>query len=300
MNVKGIALYLVLSYALISVAAAVGVSKGVLVLQSPNLFQYLLLAALMGVPALCGFFASQCFPDSHMERLPIWPVPLRPAVALTLAAPILFATSCLVASLLGLTHPQWGLGGLMNQVTSQLSAPLTPGVATAAPTVALFAYPIISVIVGATLFAFIAAGSELGWRGYLFQQLLPLGAFRAALITGVCWGLWCVPLIVVWSHEVDYPEVGGIVLRVITLACVLSVLLGALVLRTGNLGVSAVCLGAFAGQDSGIWRHLFEQSSPPWTGTTGWINIAIWAIAAIVTIRWRTEKGWGISAPNLQ
>ncbi|ESP89543.1 CPBP family intramembrane glutamic endopeptidase [Candidatus Halobonum tyrrellensis] len=42
------------------------------------------------------------------------------------------------------------------------------------------------------LFAF---GEEFGWRGYLLPKLLPLGGRRAALLSGVVWGVWHWPLI---------------------------------------------------------------------------------------------------------
>jgi len=37
-------------------------------------------------------------------------------------------------------------------------------------------------------------GEEWGWRGYLLTQLLPLGQWRALIITGLIWGLWHFPL----------------------------------------------------------------------------------------------------------
>lgn len=285
MNYKGIALYLGLSFVLIALAVYSGSRGGLLAIQNPNLFQYLFAVAIMGIPALSALITTVMFPDENSEMLPIWPIPIRPAIVVTLAAPVLFAISCLVATAIGLTHPQWGLGGLLNRVTGQLSAPLTHGVASAAPAITLVAYPMISMLVGATLFAFIALGSELGWRGYLFTRLLPMGRAKASVLTGLCWGIWFIPLIYVWSREVEASVGPGLIVRALALAIVLSLLLGNLVHQTRHLGIAALCLGAFAGQDSGIWSYLFEQSSPPWTGTTGWINIAVWGLAAIASGR---------------
>ena len=39
-------------------------------------------------------------------------------------------------------------------------------------------------------------GEEFGWRGYLLPRLAPLGGISAAIITGVIWGLWHTPVIV--------------------------------------------------------------------------------------------------------
>jgi len=40
-----------------------------------------------------------------------------------------------------------------------------------------------------------AFGEELGWRGFLLQELLPLGRNRALLIHGAIWGAWHWPLL---------------------------------------------------------------------------------------------------------
>lgn len=291
MNTKGIALFLGMSYLLIVLTTFIGETQGYLALESPNLFQYVLLLAMMGIPALSAFTARLVFPDEEGPSLPVWPVPIAPAVAVTVAAPVLFGFSYAIAALFGLTRPQWGLGSLLNRVKEQLSAPLAPGVESAAPVVALIAYPIISLLIGATLFSFIALGSEMGWRGYLMPRLQPLGRTTASLITGFCWGLWFLPLVYAWHLEAEMPGAAGSMVRVVALGIALSILLGAIVHRTGHIGLAAMALGAFAGQDSGIWGHLFEQSSPPWTGTAGVINIAVWGIAGIAVLRWRRKNG---------
>ncbi|MBG0771858.1 MAG: CPBP family intramembrane metalloprotease, partial [Anaerolineaceae bacterium] len=38
-------------------------------------------------------------------------------------------------------------------------------------------------------------GEEFGWRGYLQSKLMPLGARKAVLLTGVIWGVWHWPVI---------------------------------------------------------------------------------------------------------
>ena len=50
-------------------------------------------------------------------------------------------------------------------------------------------------------------GSEFGWRAYLQPKLLPLGARKALLITGLIWGIWYWPLIAMENpyYGLDYP-----------------------------------------------------------------------------------------------
>ena len=51
-----------------------------------------------------------------------------------------------------------------------------------------------------------ALGEEIGWRGWLTPQLLPLGIIPTIAITGVVWGLWHTPLILL-GH--NYPHLPG-------------------------------------------------------------------------------------------
>lgn len=54
------------------------------------------------------------------------------------------------------------------------------------------------VIVGLVMIS--TFGEELGWRGYLLPRLLPLGGTRAALLVGVIWGIWHIPVILLDNH----------------------------------------------------------------------------------------------------
>ena len=49
---------------------------------------------------------------------------------------------------------------------------------------------------GLTVNGLFAFGEEYGWRGVLADELRPLGLARASLLTGVLWGLWHAPIII--------------------------------------------------------------------------------------------------------
>lgn len=57
-------------------------------------------------------------------------------------------------------------------------------------------------------------GEELGWRGYLYQATAPWPAWKRVLFTGIIWGLWHAPLILM-GH--NYPEylIAGIGMMVV-------------------------------------------------------------------------------------
>jgi membrane protease YdiL (CAAX protease family) len=49
-------------------------------------------------------------------------------------------------------------------------------------------------------------GEEFGWRGYLLPKLLPLGERKAYLISGLIWGVWHVPVILMgYNYGPEYP-----------------------------------------------------------------------------------------------
>ncbi|MGO1770427.1 MAG: lysostaphin resistance A-like protein, partial [Microbacterium sp.] len=68
------------------------------------------------------------------------------------------------------------------------------------------ALPITVIIATASAF-----GEELGWRGYLTTALSPLGFWRSALITGVIWGVWHAPIILL-GYNFGRTDALGVVL----------------------------------------------------------------------------------------
>ncbi|GHO97503.1 abortive infection protein [Reticulibacter mediterranei] len=99
--------------------------------------------------------------------------------------PLVLLGSGMAASFL-LGIQRWILPETVRQL--HLSPPQLAGV--------LIALPI--VIVG--LVTITTFGEEVGWRGYLLLRLLPLGSIQATLLTGLLWGLWHIPTILLNNH----------------------------------------------------------------------------------------------------
>jgi membrane protease YdiL (CAAX protease family) len=59
------------------------------------------------------------------------------------------------------------------------------------------------IIVGSTINALVALGEEVGWRGYLVNNLIHKGFFKASIFIGFIWGIWHTPLILM---GLNYPE----------------------------------------------------------------------------------------------
>jgi membrane protease YdiL (CAAX protease family) len=85
------------------------------------------------------------------------------------------------------------------------------------------------IIIGPVINIIPTLGEELGWRGYLLPRLRELFSDRAALvITGVIWGVWHIPVIVMGhnygTNYIGYPWLG--ILAMIVFCVVLGVIEG--------------------------------------------------------------------------
>lgn len=87
-----------------------------------------------------------------------------------------------------------------------------------------------------------ALGEELGWRGFLLPNLMPLGQYRAIMISGVIWGLWHAPAVVQGFNYPGYPLLG--IFMMIAFCILFGTILSWLVLNTKSPWVAALAHGA--------------------------------------------------------
>lgn len=92
-----------------------------------------------------------------------------------------------------------------------------------------------------------AMGEELGWRGFLLPQLMRLFSPRkAALLTGVIWGVWHAPMIALGhNYGLGYagaPWTGVLLFTVYGTA--MGVILSRLTVKTGSAWTAALAHGA--------------------------------------------------------
>jgi len=92
-------------------------------------------------------------------------------------------------------------------------------------------------LVGLVVNSLATFGEEFGWRAYLLQKLMPLGARKAVLISGVIWGVWHWPLTAQGhNYGLNYPGapwLGMLMMVIFTIA--LGTLLSWLALRAGSV-----------------------------------------------------------------
>jgi membrane protease YdiL (CAAX protease family) len=96
-------------------------------------------------------------------------------------------------------------------------------------------------VAGPSVNAVAAFGEEAGWRGLMLRELEALGLWRASAIIGVVWGFWHAPLIVQGHNYPEHPWAGVFMMTVMTV--LLSPLLVYLTLRSGSVIAAAIFHG---------------------------------------------------------
>ena len=76
----------------------------------------------------------------------------------------------------------------------------------------------LGLVLGGTLFALAAFGEELGWRGLLLTELAPLGFWKLSLLTGLIWGIWHAPVMLLGLQFPGNPIVGIVLMTAATVA----------------------------------------------------------------------------------
>ena len=110
------------------------------------------------------------------------------------------------------------------------------------PVAALTVTFLFGMLAGATINALFAFGEEIGWRGYLLTLFRGRPFFIAAIVTGLVWGLWHAPFILMGHNYPQHPNLVGI-LAMIIVSIPLSVLFQYFRLKSGSVIVPAIMHG---------------------------------------------------------
>jgi len=140
---------------------------------------------------------------------------------------------------------------------------------------------------GVTINGLFAFGEEYGWRGFLMDELRPLGAVRANLLTGVLWGLFHAPIILLGFNFEPY-RIPGIFMMVV-LCTPFSFLLWRARQYTDSLLIPAMLHGAFNAY-AGFFLLLLVGRNPLVSLPVGLLGAAALALVAWVFWRWSEGK----------
>lgn len=138
--------------------------------------------------------------------------------------------------LFGLAHldPQFTM---IRESLSQI-----PGLRGASPRLVVAVQFLLAITLAPLINVIFALGEELGWRGFLLRELLPLGQWQAILLSGLIWGLWHAPAVMQGLNYPGYPILG--VFMMVVFCILLGTILAWLYLNTASPWTPALAHGA--------------------------------------------------------
>lgn len=247
-----------------------------------------------GVAALIMVLSERGTGISVGRRLGIWPLVPFGKLAIYLALGLVFPVLLILG---GLAIGAWAgvydadlanLSGFQALLTQQLSA---VGMELPIPIKAMAAIQFVNIFFGAFINMIPALGEEVGWRGWLVPRLEPLGTVGMVLVSGVIWGLWHAPLILLGYNYAGAPGWLGLLAM-----CGMTISFGAVLawLRIGSNSVWPAALAHGSINAAAGLMIVFSSTAPIDTlavaplGWTGWILPLV--LAAILFTRFARRR----------
>ena len=120
-------------------------------------------------------------------------------------------------------------------------------------------------LLGPAINVFATVGEEIGWRGFLLPKLLPLGQWKAILVSGFIWGVWHAPAILQGHNYPGHPVAG--VFMMILFCIALGAVMSWLYLATKSSWAPAFGHGAVNAWGGLPLIFLVAGYNPLWGGT---------------------------------
>lgn len=281
LNRKAIIWFLLITFGITWGVEGIMLASGVSFLGVPPILAQYMIAGLMWAPTIGAVIVRRFVLHESLRtadaRLHIGS--LRHYLLVLLAMPIGFALVYGITVLLGVGTLDLSLQSFFDSMAGLTPEPIT--LPMPAPMMILLMF-VLSTFVAPLINSIFAFGEEYGWRGFLLPQLLPLGRWQTHLISGVIWGLWHAPLILMGFNYPGFPWAG------ILWMCGLTTLLGIIenewTLRYNSTILAASIHGAFNSQAYGIWRVIVPDAQPLLGGMGGLVGLAVLGIAAWVIV----------------
>jgi membrane protease YdiL (CAAX protease family) len=197
-----------------------------------------------------------------------------------LVLPLVVMTSVVLLALLtGIAQPDFSLQRAIRALAPGVkSAPLPP-----------FIWPLIVLqcLVMAVVATPILWGEEFGWRSYLQLRLCPGRPLLAALATGLIWGLWHYPLILMGYERYSNPWLGLLLFPIFTM--LLAIIFAWLRLRSGSIWASSLAHAATNVIGGNLSISLFAGNSSfslvAYSGVLAWIPLGLVALWIVLSGR---------------
>ncbi len=266
---KGILSFLVITFGITYVIEGTLILSGFRFTAIPGAFGQIIVLVVMWVPTFAALttvkFITHERPAIGSFRLGSY----KPYIEAAIALPIAFAVIYGSTWLLGLARLDLKLEHFRAMfLNAGIDFPPIPD-----PAQPIFGLLFASLVIGPFVNGFIAMGEEIGWRGYLLPRLMPLGKVKAYLLSGVIWGLWHTPLVLIGFTYLDQPILGSFMFIAMTTA--LGVYINELTIQNNSCILAGWAHGIFNAQKLGVWSLIFPGVNPLIGGYAGIIGIVI-------------------------
>lgn len=252
-----------------------------------------LLPVMMFTPAagaVAALLVQRTRPARAVRLLGLWPLrPLGRTLGMSAAA----VGGMIVVVVLGIAlSAALGLVQLDLVAFSGFAAQLTALGADPAgvPIQAVVLTQLVMLPVASVANGLFALGEELGWRGWLLPALRPLGVWPALLASGLVWGLWHSPVILLGYNFglTDWRGVGFMLVG----CTLLGILLGWTRLRTDSVWPAVFGHGAFNATAGLVLLLAAAGPAAPMTvigplGSITWVVMALVIVALAATGQFR-------------
>ena len=181
-------------------------------------------------------------------------------------------------------------------IRNALSA--APGGADVPPMVIVLSQILLALTLGPFINVLFTMGEELGWRGFLLPHLLPLGQWKAVILSGVIWGVWHAPAIAQGHNYPGYPILG--IFMMIIFCVLLGIIISWLYINTKSPWVAALAHGAvnaIAGLPVLFFAPDFNVAlGGTLAAPTAWIGMALFIAWLVWTKRFPVKED--VEAPE--
>jgi len=146
---------------------------------------------------------------------------------------------------------------------------------------------LVSYVVSLLITTAILFGEEFGWRSYCLEKLKPLGYRQALVLSGLIWGIWHVPFVIMPNFLIE-DELGPPLLAAsgqIAFVTLLGIVIGWLYLSSGSVFVAMLMHGV-----SNTWASFWDvyQGGPDLNyAYTAWL----WCVPLLLVIVILWQRG---------
>jgi len=131
----------------------------------------------------------------------------------------------------------------------------------------------------------LAAGEEIGWRGYMLTRLIDGRTPCPVLASGLIWGFWHAPLILAGLYAAGPEPVPSVVLFMFSITA-MSFVLARMRLETGSIWPTIACHGAWNLTIQGVFDQFTAGGSAlTWTGESGILVAVVAMLIAGASLR---------------